>query len=350
MTIRRDDDEGQLPPSRRRRAARALGMLVVVLVTTAALVAGLALVVLTQIDGNIRRFPDVFGGLDESQRPAATGALTFLLVGIDVVSDDPTTGTNAVAAADSRGGQRSDAIMVVSVAPDRRSASVVSVPRDSWVPVPGLGTAKINAAYAIGGPTMLVSVVEQLTRIRIDHVMVIDYAGFRSMTDAVGGIDVYVAQATETDGIQFRQGFNHLDGAQTLAYVRQRKGLPSGDLDRTRRQQNALKELLGRAVAGGLQDPLQTYRFLDALSRSVTVDDTLDSAGLRGLAFELGGLRPARIAFLNAPVAGFGQEGDESVVYLDDSRSAELWESINSDRMGDYLRSHPQAALAPVPF
>ena len=96
---------------------------------------------------------------------------------------------------------------------------------------------KINAAYAFGGPSLLIRTVENLTALRIDHFAVVDFAGFRSVVDAVGGIDVGISAATNNDGVDFHQGVNHLDGTQALAYVRQRYGLADGDLDRAQRQQ-----------------------------------------------------------------------------------------------------------------
>jgi len=144
---------------------------------------------------------------------------------------------------------------------------------------------------------------------------VIDFAGFQSMVDSVGGIDVGIAAATSNQGVDFRRGVNHLNSAQALAYVRQRYGLPNGDLDRAHRQQNALRALLAKAASSGtLSDPIALYDLLDATSRSVGVDDTLSNDSLRSLAFGLRGLRPSAITFLNAPVAGLGREGAQSVV------------------------------------
>ena len=146
------------------------------------------------------------------------------------------------------------------------------------------------------------------------------------MVDSVGGIDVAIAEVTSNQGVDFRQGVNHLGGAQAFAYVQQRYGLPNGDLDRAHRQQNALCALLAKAASSGtLSDPIALYGLIDATSRSVGVDDTLGNGALRSLAFGLRGLRPSAVTFLNAPVAGLGREGAQSVVYLDDSRSTDLW-------------------------
>jgi anionic cell wall polymer biosynthesis LytR-Cps2A-Psr (LCP) family protein len=170
------------------------------------------------------------------------------------------------------------------------------------------------------------------------------------MVDAVGGIDVEVAKATSSSGVDFRQGANHLDGARALAYVRQRHGLPNGDLDRAQRQQNALRELLRKAASSGmLADPVKLYRLVDATSRSVGVDDTLSNGGLRSLALDMRGLRPGNITFLKAPVRGLGREGAQSVVYLDGSRSAELWSSLRTGSITTYAGENPADSLERAP-
>lgn len=335
---------------RRRRGRRALvGVGVTVLLLIGALSAAIFLLS-EQIGGNVERVPDVFAGLGEGSRPPVTGALTFVVVGTDSRAAQPTMGTVAAAGADP-GSQRSDVVMVVRIGPDRRQAAVVSVPRDSWVDIPGRGPGKINEAYSFGGPALLVGTIENLTKIRVDHFAVIDFAGFREIVDAVGGIDVAISAATSNDGVDFRQGVNHLDGAQSLAFVRQRYDLPGGDLDRAQRQQSALRSLLSRTASGGtLTDPLALYRLLDAASRSIGVDAALTNGGLRALGLELVALRPHAVAFLTAPVSGLGREGEQSVVYLDEDRSTELWAALGDSGGGvaAYQQRNPGDTLGIV--
>jgi LCP family protein required for cell wall assembly len=302
-----------------------------------------------RLGNNLSRVPGAFGGLDASSRPPAGAALTFLLVGTDSRSPVPTTG-DAAADGVNPGSERSDVLMLARIDPDRTRAAVVSIPRDSWVDIPGHGRNKINAAYAFGGPPLLIQTVEQLTGNRIDHFAVIDFAGFQSMVDAVGGIDVRVAEASSNDGVQFRQGLNQLDGQEALAYVRQRYDLPRGDIDRAQRQQNVLRALLDKAVSGGLlADPVQLYRLLDAVSHAVSVDDTLSNGGIRALGVEMRGLRPSEVTFVGAPVAGLGREGPQSVVYLDQIRSGELWAALRTDGVAAYARRNPDDSLGQAP-
>ncbi|HJQ44885.1 MAG TPA: LCP family protein [Amycolatopsis sp.] len=332
-------ESGQAP--RRRRVRLALKIVAGVLGGVLLLTVAGFYVVTEHLAGQVRRYPGVFTGLDDAARPPATSALNILLVGSDSLAGEPTTGTDATAPEYVPGAQRSDAIMLVHIDADRREASVTSFPRDSWVSVPGRGDAKINAAFSYGGPTLLVRTVEALTGLRIEHFAVIDFAGFQALTDAVGGIDVSVDQTTTFGTLVLRAGRNHLDGSQALGYVRQRKGLPEGDLDRVQRHQNALRALLSK----GTTDPVQTYRFLDELTRWITVDETMTNNELRTLSWQLRDLRPNSVTFLTAPVAGLGREGEQSVVYLDARRCAELWQFVRADDTTGYVRAHPGSAL-----
>lgn len=338
---------------RGRRTRRTLLVLAVaVLLLGGVAVAGVQL--LSQsIGNNVTRIPHVFAQPGQSggaPGPAPTGALTFLLAGTDSRSPDPTTGTDATAPDFVYGAQRSDVLMLVRIGADRTSASVVSLPRDSWVDVPGHGLNKINAAFSYGGPSLMIQTVQNLTGQHVDHFGVIDFAGFQAMVDAVGGIDVQVAASTSSRGVNFHPGLNHLDGAQALVYVRERYDLPQGDLDRAHREQNALRALLDKAASSGtLSNPVALFHLIDASSRAVSVDDTLTNAGLRSLALELRGMRPSGVTFLNAPVSGFGREGAQSVVYLDQGRAAQLWAALKAGTVRAYAAKYPGDRLAAAP-
>ncbi len=315
-------------------------MVLVGLALVLLLVAGVSLMYVAseRLGDNVTRVQNAFGGLDEAQRPPSTGALNFLLVGTDSLSESDAPGVATV-------DPNSDAnvVMVAHVAPDRRSATVVSIPRDSMVDIPDRGRGRVSGAYAVGGPSLLIKTVENLTGLRIDHFAVIDFAGFRSMVDALGGIDVDVAAPVA--GIP--RGPNHLDGAQALLYVRDRTGFENGE--RARRQQNALRAILEKAVASNtLGDPVRLYDFLDAASHSLGVDDTLSNGGIRALALKLGEIRPADVLFVRAHVADLGFDGGGPVVQLDATRAPELWTAVQQERAGAYVRDNGHDALGPV--
>lgn len=334
-------------PRRRSRTRRILiGLIGVVLALILLAAAGIYLLT-ERLGNNVARVPDVFAGLDGTVRPVEQSGTTFLLVGTDSRSAEPTTGTNAEPGVQP-GSQRSDVIMVAWLADDGTSASVTSIPRDSWVDIPGRGKNKINAAYAFGGAPLLIETAEQLTGIRIDHFAVIDFAGFEEMVDSVGGIDVRVARQTGHEDVVFHEGLNHLDGAKALHYVRERYDLPAGDLDRARRQQNVLRALLGKA-GDSLADPAGLYHLVDATTRTVSVDDTLSNGGLRDLALRARGLRAAGVSFVSVPVSGLGTQGPQSVVYLDEALGRQLWDAVRAGTVAEYLANHPDQALPAVP-
>src|SRR5829696_2445610 len=195
-----------IEPTARRRSRTRTTLLTALTIVVLLVVAGIAGIELAsrRVLNNVERIPQVFEPLDQAKRPqkpvGTDKTLNVLLVGLD-------TGAAEQSAS-------SDAIMLVHVAADRRTASFVSIPRDSWVAVPDRGPATISSAYPAGGPALLVRTVEQLTALRIDHFAVVDFAGFKDITNAVGGVDVRVQRATAA----FPAGVNHLDGDAAVAY------------------------------------------------------------------------------------------------------------------------------------
>jgi len=253
----------------------------------------------------VSRIPHAFP--DGSRPPKGAGAngTTFLLVGVDSRSRKPTTGREATAQLWKYGAQRSDTLMLVHLGPGEHTASTVSLPRDSWVPIPGHGSAKINAAFSWGGPPLLIQTVEQLTGVRVDHFGVIDWHGFRSLTDAVGGVPVTVPENSydPEQHRRFTAGTHTMDGKEALAYVRQRHGLPGGELDRIKRQQRFLRSVVGE-VRGevSVTDPLGVARMLDAITRTVSVDDGMSNGDLRDLVLGLRHLNASDTSFATAPI------------------------------------------------
>lgn len=333
------DDE----PRRHPRLRRVLLVLLASGLVLALLAVGFVWYVTDRYGGNVTRIPNVFSPLEESARPPAPtpapGAegvpMTFLLAGSDSRADGPTTGDGAT---EDAGSERSDVLMLLQVSADRQSAFAISIPRDSYVPVPGYGTTKINAAFAYGGPTLMVQTVEALTDIRIDHFVAVDFNGFKAITDALGGVDVRVAEETSAFGVTFTQGINHLDGDQALAYVRQRYRLPGGDFDRVQRQQNYLRAVMATVSRDNLlTDPARLDDFMLAVTGSLSVDDELSNLDLASLAVSLRGLQPANVAFLTAPVAGVGMEGTQSVVYLDMPLATQMWSYIREGTLQEHV-------------
>lgn len=239
---------------------------------------------------------------------------------------------------------RSDTIMVLHLTADRSQAQIVSIPRDSYVPVEGLGKTKINAAFSMGGPELMAKTVENYAGIYLDHIMVVDLEGFRGITDTVGGVDVYVPTTvydTERGGKEWTQGNHHLDGEDALSYVRQRYGLPGGDFDRIQRQQNFLRALLKKtASAGTLANPLKVSGLVGDLSDLIVVDSKLTSGKMRSLALGSRNLRARDFRFATVPYTGTPTIDGQSVVTLDDAETRAMFRALAKDSFEAYLGDH----------
>jgi LCP family protein required for cell wall assembly len=299
--------------------------------------------------GNIDRISDAFAGLDENSRPApATPAvsapeapITFLLVGSD---------TRGHTADGENPDGRSDAIMIARFSADRGHAQLISIPRDSWVEIPGHGINKINASYAFGGPSLLIQTVENLTQVRIDHYVTIDFDGIIQVTDDLGGVDVVVAEETTNGPYTFPAGVNHLDGAQARWYLGQRYGLPGGDFDRMRRQQQYLKAMFSKLFnADTFTDVGRLDDAMIAVTRSVGIDDGLGNVELAQLAYSMRNMTPDDVDFFTAPVLGTGREGPASVVYLDTVTGERMWSYLRSDSLSQNAAELADEALPAVP-
>jgi len=335
-------------PNRKRRRLRLLGFIAaaVTVVIVCTLTAGY---LTTRIAlGHVQRIPNVFRGLNPASQPvmpaASRNSMTILVAGSDILSTVPTTGEGHHEPLFEPGQQRSDILMLVHINAGGHQASIISIPRDSWVPVPGHGMMKINAAFSLGGPALMIATVEKLTDVRIDHYMVVDFSGFSSMVSALGGVAVDVAQQTTTGAFTFRRGINYLTPAAALVYVRQRDGLPGGDLSRIQRQQNLIRAiLLKTATSHVLFDPVTMYRLLHAFTNWVSVDSTFTNSGLLSLLLELRTLRGSNVSWLTAPVSGFGQEDSQDVVFLDHAGCQSLWAAIRNSTVAAWAKAHPLA-------
>jgi LCP family protein required for cell wall assembly len=290
------------------------------------------------LNSNLKR-TNAFSGIAPSTRPteAVTGALNVLMLGSD--SRDPAS------TADSR----SDTLMLLHLDANHQHAYVISIPRDTWVYVPesangqnGNTMAKINSAYSWGGVPLTVQTVEGFTGVRIDHVVVIDFAGFQQVVDALGGVTMNIDQSITSIFPPYRTftaGSMHLTGAQALDYVRQRYQFANGDFAREQHQQEFLLDLLNEAAATStLDNPLKLNSFLRAVTKSVTVDQSFN---LVNVALQLRSLRSNDVSTLASPSAGTGTEGDQSVVFANSTKAKALYQAVTADTVAQYLAANP---------
>jgi polyisoprenyl-teichoic acid--peptidoglycan teichoic acid transferase len=270
----------------------------------------------------------------EKSRPAkGTGkAINYVLMG----SDSRDVGD--------AGHGRSDVLMVMHLAGDRKSAYMISFPRDMYVQIPGYGKNKINAAFAFGGPALTVRTLEGLLNTRMDHVVLIDFEGFINLTEELGGVTVYNRYPSLSRGYKFPVGDVTLRGEQALAYVRERHQLPHGDLDRAERQRVVLRAVLAKGLAKEtITNPAKFVSFVRGVSRHVTVDDQLTETKLRKTAMSLR-LTPRDIRSLQAPISGFGTSPTkQSIDIVDKKKLKELAKALQNDRMDAYLDKYPKS-------
>lgn len=246
---------------------------------------------------------------------------------------------------DSRGESdqgRSDVLMMAHISGDRKSVYLISFPRDMWVDVPGHGMAKINAAYAWGGMPLAVQTVEELTGARINHSAIIDFQGFMSAIDAIGGIEVYNFVASGSAGFYFPEGVVQLDGKSALVYTRERYTLPNGDLDRARRQRDVViavvKKILTPEV---LADPARFNEVVNTMAPYFTVDEAFTNAEMTKLSLSMRLTGGDGLRSLQAPILGFGTSDDgQSIDIVNAPFMAELGQALQNDQMQSYWDAH----------
>ena len=240
--------------------------------------------------------------------------MNVLLVGSD--SRARLTGKDARDAGKGKvGGERSDTIMILHVDPQAKKAAILSIPRDLLVTIPGSGTDRINAAFAIGGPEKLIATIDQNLRVKVNHYVEVDFVGFKSIVESVGGVKMYVpAPARDTlSGLDIKTpGCVTFNGQQALAWSRSRhyeyyesgrwREDPRGDLGRIQRQQDFIRRMLNTAVAAARDNPFRLNRLVTIGTRNVTIDSAMSSRDVLGLAKRFRSLNPQSVDMLTLPV------------------------------------------------
>lgn len=341
------------PKPRRGRLRRVLIVLASLLLVLALLGGAGALYLNHRFTGQIGTLADdpfdvpATSRSDKVTTGTAGKAMNILLAGSDAHNDEQTTGEGNGTAWE-RTGQRTDSIMIVHLSGDRKSAAVMSIPRDSWVEIPGRGMNKINAAYSFGGPKLFVATVEMLTDIHIDHLAFVDWGGFIGLTNALGGVDITLADSVKgVSGKSYGPGPTHFDGVEALDFVRERHSVLGGDFGRQKRQQAFLRAVMTKMMdAGALKNPLKLVKVLDGVTQNLSVDSGFTSGEMRGLGADATGLKRGDVTFMSVPNAGTGTESGQSVVLLDETKCAQLWKAVRDDDMGKYLEVYGADTLS----
>ncbi len=268
---------------------------------------------------------------DYSGRPAPGRGTTWLLVGSDSRQGLTAQQQQNLTTGGDTGNGRTDTILLVHI-PSFGSGTpvtMVSIPRDSYVPIPGYGRDKINAAYALGGASLLAQTVEQATGLRLDHFAEIGFSGFAALVDALGGVTVCPTAPISDPlaGIDLPAGCQRLDGRTALGYVRTR-ATPRADLDRMVNQRRFMSALLHRVASPAVWlNPWRWYSMPRAAVDVLTVDNGDHAWDLARLGWALHGSPTT----LTVPIGEFTGGDSGSVVVWDHDAARQLFDALASD-------------------
>lgn len=317
-------------PGRRRRR-RWPWVVLWAVVALVVVVAGAGTAVYFWADGRLRT-ADAFG--EYAGRPQAGRGTDWLLIGSDSRATltpeqrrELRVGSNEV--------RNTDTLMIVHQG--EHGTTLVSLPRDSYVAIPGQGQSKINAAFALGGPKLLTRTVEQATGLRLDHFAEVDFLGFVDVVDALGGVRICVPEGglrDERSGADFAAGCQEMDGVQALSYVRARYSDPEGDLGRVRRQRQLVSAVAEKAAGPPVAlNPWRAGPFLAACFDALTVDRRAGVRDLARLGWGLKGAAGDAGRAVTVPVASEPRvPGAGDVIVWDRPRAGELFAALREDR------------------
>jgi len=339
-----------VPARRPRRPGRAAMRTVLALVSVSALaVTGYTYVTKDRLQQTVHT-TEALTQPGEPAPPANDGGTDILLVGSDARTDAqgnplPTNLLKKLRT-EEKPGVNTDTVIILRIPKNGGKPTGISIPRDAWVDVPGRGKTKINSAYGVAkanyaneqrgkgvkdqaaierdsdqaGRKVLVQTVQDFTQLRIDHYAEVNLLGFYLLTEALGGVKVCLNHSTSDadSGANFRAGPQTVSGGEALSFVRQRKNLPRGDLDRIVRQQAFLSSALNQVLsAGTLTSPSTLGNLIDAVHRSIVVDAGLD---LLDFANQVKGIASGDMTFVTIPVVninGRSEDGQQSIVEVD---------------------------------
>ena len=249
----------------------------------------------------------------------SSGPLNILLAGVNLRSG-LTRQQQAALHVGHDVSSNSDTMMLIHVSGDRSRVTVVSLPRDSWVQIPGQGMNKINAAFGLGGPQLMVKTVEQTTGLTVNDFIEVNFLGFVKVIDALGGVNICLPYPVNDpySGLDLAAGVHHVDGITALEYARDRHSFALSDLARIQDQQRLLASLLSEAIRSGtLADPVKLSGFLRAAVAAVKVDQNLN---VTALADQLRGISAGDVTFMTVPLASMNYQ-------TSNGQSAVLWDA-----------------------
>lgn len=271
----------------------------------------------------------------DGERPENTSGYTYLLVGSDS-REGLTKAERRKYKTGNAAGDRTDTIMLVHVSESGGKPVMISIPRDSYVPIPGKGTNKINAAYSWGGPKLLTETIENVTGIHVDGYLEIGLGGFADVVDALGGVDICVPRNMKDKlaGIDLKKGCQTLNGGNALGYVRSRYEDPLGDIGRANRQRQFLGALMKKAATPStVLLPWRYKGFVDSAAAGVRVGEETGLSDAYRILMAMRSVSGDEGLSLTVPISDMALQTDNAglAVKWDTELAKSLFKSIKDD-------------------
>jgi LCP family protein required for cell wall assembly len=337
----------RISAGRKARQRRALLLAAGALSALVMVASGGAWALTSYVNGHLGRLNAGTAGTPSS------GPLNIVVAGLDERTGLTPRQQAVLHVGPSEGEVDTDTLMLVHVPADHRYVQVISLPRDSWVNIPGHGMNKINAALGTGGPALMVQTIEQLTGLTINDYVEVNFLGFVKVIDALGGVNICLPFAVDDpySGLHMSAGMHHVDGITALAFARDRHSFATSDLARIQDQQQLISSALSEGLKSGvLANPVRLESFLSAVSAAIRVDQGFNVVSM---ADELRGISPSDVTFTTVPLANtnYTTPAGESAVLWNTGAAATLFNELKNDQAPSGLApagGHP-AGKRPAP-
>ena len=291
---------------------------------------------------------DVFSGIDKRPEKKST-AMNYLLVGSDTREGLSKAELKAlrVGSVTTAAGKRSDTMLLVHISKARDKAVMISIPRDTFALIPEHRSksgklipavySKINSSFNWGGAPLLIQTIEEMTELKIDHYIEINFAGFARIVDSIGGVEVCTKKNINDpkSHLILEAGVHTLNGIESLKYVRTREFDGLGDLGRMQRQQAFMSAVLRKATSAGvLLNPVTMASFINSSLSAVTTDSELKNSDLIALAKQMKSLSTSSVRTLTVPLSNLNyySNGVTSAVLWDPVLAPQLWTRLREDQ------------------
>jgi len=291
---------------------------------------------------------DVFSGIDKRPEKKST-AMNYLLVGSDTREGLSKAELKAlrVGSVATAAGKRSDTMLLVHISKARDKAVMISIPRDTFALIPEHTSktgklipavhSKINSSFNWGGAPLLIQTIEEMTDLKIDHYIEINFAGFARIVDSIGGVEVCTKKNINDpkSHLVLEAGVHTLNGIESLKYVRTREFDGMGDLGRMQRQQAFMSAVLRKATSAGvLLNPVTIASFINSALSAVTTDSELKNSDLIALAKQMKSLSTSSVRTLTVPLSdlNYYSNGVTSAVLWDPVLAPQLWTRLREDQ------------------